>query len=303
MICRKPFQGRFKCGRCIPCRVDRRNILTTRLLLESLSFEFSAFVTLTYSDAHLPLGGSLCRYDYTNFVKRLRHSASFKIFGVGEYGSVSERPHYHALIFGFRSCFFQRSQYIAGAIESCCPQCDLVRDTWGKGRVLLDQVNETTAHYVTKYTTKGHYWKKDPLVKEWLNGREPEFSAFPKRPALGLGYTKLLQDSLTTKTGADAFHKMEDVPSVLRIMGKKRPLGRYLRRKLLERMVPDVSMQEFKDELSFKRTKLKADERLVRSVQKGVTVADIKKEDSESDKQKALIIETNYKIYNSTGKI
>lgn len=61
----------------------------------------AAFLTLTYNDRHVPSNFGLRRDDLTNFFKRLRHLVRpFRYLASGEYGTLSHRPHYHALIFG-----------------------------------------------------------------------------------------------------------------------------------------------------------------------------------------------------------
>lgn len=65
------------------------------------------FVTLTYNDAHLPSGRQVFRVDVQKFLKRLRrylekhYDAHIKVYYVSEYTPVTNRPHYHMLIFGF----------------------------------------------------------------------------------------------------------------------------------------------------------------------------------------------------------
>lgn len=47
------------CGRCIGCRLERSRQWALRCVHENQLHEESAFVTLTYDDAHLPPGGTL----------------------------------------------------------------------------------------------------------------------------------------------------------------------------------------------------------------------------------------------------
>lgn len=63
----------------------------------------SCFITLTYSDDNLPFSSSLRKRHLQLYLKRLRKNIGnrrIKYFAVGEYGEISERPHYHAIIFG-----------------------------------------------------------------------------------------------------------------------------------------------------------------------------------------------------------
>jgi len=55
------------------------------------------FLTLTYEDAP----SSLAYSDFQAFMKRFRyHEGACRFLCVGEYGEVSGRAHWHALIFG-----------------------------------------------------------------------------------------------------------------------------------------------------------------------------------------------------------
>lgn len=66
----------------------------------------SVFITLTYSDEYLPPNSSLRKTDLQKFFKRLRKNLlgrKIKYYACGEYGSRTNRPHYHAIIFGLGS--------------------------------------------------------------------------------------------------------------------------------------------------------------------------------------------------------
>ena len=63
----------------------------------------NCFITLTYSDENLPQDGKLNYTHFQLFFKRLRKYAGKDIgfFMCGEYGETTQRPHYHACIFGW----------------------------------------------------------------------------------------------------------------------------------------------------------------------------------------------------------
>ena len=95
------------CGKCVMCRIAKRREWTLRLIHESVYWEDSVFLTLTYSDDYLPKNGSLDKRQLQLFIKRLRKSLngrSIKYFACGEYGDNTERPHYHLIIFGISLC-------------------------------------------------------------------------------------------------------------------------------------------------------------------------------------------------------
>lgn len=92
----------YGCGQCLPCRFNKRRLWTNRLLLELRSHGDAAFVTLTYSDDFLPKNKSLDPKQLKLWMKRLNKLAGggLRYYNVGEYGDQTQRPHYHALIFG-----------------------------------------------------------------------------------------------------------------------------------------------------------------------------------------------------------
>lgn len=117
MSCLRPIQIRDKqgllqtvpCDKCPNCYYRKTAGWTFRLMAEERSSWTSNFITMTYAPDNLvttPYGRpSLNRYDLQNFFKRLRKShrnycdKSIKYYAVGEYGSHTARPHYHAIIF------------------------------------------------------------------------------------------------------------------------------------------------------------------------------------------------------------
>ena len=151
MNCKKPYtQGVhvFGCGQCLPCRINRRRIWQARLVLESLMHEHSAFVTLTYDEENLPKDNSLNPKEFQKWIKRLRKEYSpkkLRYFGVGEYGDKSDRPHYHAILYGVEPCW--KGQSMFDKEGQCCPPCDRISKTWGKGLVFIGTVTPDSAGY------------------------------------------------------------------------------------------------------------------------------------------------------------
>lgn len=93
------------CGKCLACRIKKRTEWAMRMQHELDSYERSSFVTLTYQDKNVPENMSLRKDHLQKFFKRLRKSLQkqdrkIRYFACGEYGDKTERPHYHAIIFG-----------------------------------------------------------------------------------------------------------------------------------------------------------------------------------------------------------
>lgn len=239
MICSDPYvKGTgeaFPCGKCLACLKRWRELWSHRLMLENLCHSASAFVTLTYAEDTCPKDMSLQPVHFELFMKRLREHCwrkeekKIRFYGVGEYGEISERPHYHVLLFGYQTCLRGQSWYTERR-TSCCSRCDLIRDIWGMGHIGLGSVTHQSVRYVCGYMTKNMRHRHD----ERLKGREPEFSRKSNRP--GIGYPAL---SELTETILEHALDSEKVPTHLRHGAVKRPLGRYLRGKVADMLQMD----------------------------------------------------------------
>lgn len=251
MKCSYPIilSGRaFGCGQCVSCRVNKRRIWVHRMMLEASQYEHNAFLTLTYTDDALPTDGSLNPSHLRNYFKRLRKAVApdrVRYLAVGEYGDVSLRPHYHAALFGMRTCERGLSSYTKQR-TACCAVCTTHAETWGYGNVYLGELNEKSSAYVVSYVVKSMTKKGDVD----LAGRHPEFARMSNRPGIGAGFMDEVASCLM-------FHRLEemtDVPNVLRHGRKIMPLGRYLTRRLRTRMgrspdAPQAVHQAAREEL------------------------------------------------------
>lgn len=158
-------------------------------------------MTLTYDDEHLPRHGSLVRKHIQDFHKRLRKKVpKLRTFYCGEYGDDLERPHFHALYFGFDpSDKYAWRKSSSGEVLYRSP---LIDDTWNQGQCEIGNLTWESAAYVARYVTKKitgeladeHYKRIDPDTGEiyWL---EPEFVGMSNRPGIGYDYAmKYLTD-------------------------------------------------------------------------------------------------------------
>lgn len=207
-------------------------------MLEAAQYAESSFVTLTYASDKLPDGGSLVPKDLQDWLKRIRKKVApmrLRFYAVGEYGDGSERPHYHAILFGFASCWRGQSEYTREGLR-CCSRCELVRDTWGRGNIYLGSVGLESAQYVCGYVTKKMTMKDDAR----LQGRYPEFCRMSLRPGIGAG----AMDELASQLMRYDLCKDGDVPVSLRHGKRLLPLGRYLRVKLRRLIGRDESAPE-----------------------------------------------------------
>ena len=107
------------CGRCGFCLSNRRKEWSFRLQKEMRYHESAAFITLTYSDNNIRFMDAvdrdtgecisypiLVKKDLQDYIKRVRYyqgkitDSKIKYYAVGEYGTKTKRPHYHAIMFG-----------------------------------------------------------------------------------------------------------------------------------------------------------------------------------------------------------
>lgn len=160
------------CGKCGACRHNRRSDWTFRLKQELKVAKSCFFLTLTYEDCNLPTTEhgevTLCKKDFQLFMKRLRkenlknNDLPLRYYAVGEYGTKTNRPHYHAILFNLHpKTLFKLDQI------------------WLHGYTQADPINDARIHYVTKYhvnATKG----KDDI--------ENEFALMSRNPGIGSNY-------------------------------------------------------------------------------------------------------------------
>lgn len=159
---------RFPCGCCIGCIKAHAKAWALRCTLELQQHRSATFTTLTYDQANLP--ASLSRRDLQLFIKRLRKALadgdgrSLRFFACGEYGGVTERPHYHAILYGLSE-----------------GDRDLVSATWGMGRTSTDNVTPRSIAYTAGYTDK----KAGKRFRLLADGRNETFLQMSRRPGIG----------------------------------------------------------------------------------------------------------------------
>lgn len=199
------------------CRINKTRLWAGRILMESYFHptDCVSFVTFTYRDDALPVGGSLDPAHALAFRKALyKRHPGVRYFWVGEYGDLSFRPHYHAILFGVPPAF------------------DLT-PFWPHGHVLSLPFSSESATYVAGYCTKKLTSKSDIR----LESRHPEFSQMSRRPALGDAFVQKLAETVEHHVRLEG-----DVPGAFRAYGGVWPLGNRHRR-MLRRLagIPELS--------------------------------------------------------------
>lgn len=114
----------------------------------------SCFLTLTYSDSHLPKYGQLVKKDLQDFFKALRYRIGpFRYVACGEYGERFRRPHFHVALYGrdFREERLLYSKARGGEQLFTSPTVD---KAWGKGLAPLGTLTFESSAYIARYITK-----------------------------------------------------------------------------------------------------------------------------------------------------
>lgn len=161
------------CGTCVGCQLSRARSWAVRCSLELSQHSRASFVTLTFQDRYVP--PSLRRSDITWFVKRLRKMLpprSVRHFCCGEYGDLTYRPHYHALLFGTED----RS---------------VIEEAWGgRGWATVSEVTPARISYVAGYCAKkvGFFGEASERVDRStgeIYRYQPPFLQMSRRPGIG----------------------------------------------------------------------------------------------------------------------
>lgn len=204
----------FPCGKCPPCLRKRQAGWLFRLKQEQLISKNASFITLTYDDEHLPKTEqgipTLNRKHPQLFIKRLRkivetyfpQTEKIRYYLCGEYGSITARPHYHAIIFNLPQEYLNHPEL-------------LTRD-WQMGNTMTCACNDATMTYVTKYIMKTMYHENDKT-----DPRQKEFSNISK----GIGGSYL---SKATRS----YYKVHLLPYLTVEDGERRTMPRYYKEKL-----------------------------------------------------------------------
>lgn len=147
----EPFQ--LPCSKCIECRLDYARQWAIRCVHEAKMHSENSFITLTYSDEHLR-SAKLIYEDFQLFMKKLRKTQNdpIGIFVTGEYGEKTKRPHWHALLFGWRpkDQVLIRTNHRGDEIYSSGTLSRL----WNKGMCELGSVTIESAGYCARYAAK-----------------------------------------------------------------------------------------------------------------------------------------------------
>lgn len=205
-----------------------------RIILEAKSHVENSFITLTYEDNKIPFNdnGDLILYkpDFQKFMKRLRKNRNgerIRYLAVGEYGTKTNRPHYHACLFGLG---IQDAESIT---KSWCSGGERI------GIVHMGQITPESARYIAGYTIKKLTKEGDPQ----LYGKPPEFMVSSKRNG-GIGSDEVKRIAKSIRS--NPYLSTDDIIRTFQINGKPMPLGGYLTNILFTHLGWDEQLKEIK---------------------------------------------------------
>lgn len=211
-------------------------------MLEAGLYADNCFLTLTYERDPV----SLIPGDLKAFMKALRkriEPMKVRFYGVGEYGDLYGRPHFHVALFGYPTCFKPRHRG-----ECDCKACGPLRRSWVDsksqqlGYIMNLPLEMGSARYIARYVVKKMTRTDDPR----LGNRHPEFARMSLKPGIGAG---VLDRTAELITRYNLLTAQGDVPVTLAHGGIQWPLGRYLRGQLriklgLDKRSPHVLTSE-----------------------------------------------------------
>lgn len=178
------------CGRCVGCRLERSRQWALRCVHEAEYHDANCFITLTFDDGHLDPDGSLRKRDFVLFMKSLRkkiferYGKKIRFFHCGEYGELHQRPHHHAIIFGFDFPDKKLWRIVDGFPLY---RSELLESVWTSGFSSIAGFSFESAAYVARYILKKVTGDE---VDEHYGKRLPEYVTMSRMP--GLGYQWLM---------------------------------------------------------------------------------------------------------------
>lgn len=171
---------------------------------EASMYDKNCFITLTYNDENIPDREELKYKHFQQFIRKLRKETSQKIrfYMCGEYGSLGERPHYHACLFGYD--FNDKIEFKKTKSGSIIYTSKTLENLWSVGRgkkkkslgfSTVGQVTFESAAYVARYIMKkrlGRGYDLEYIDKETgeVSEKQKEFSRMSLKPGIGFEWYK-----------------------------------------------------------------------------------------------------------------
>lgn len=208
------------CGRCNACRKRYAADKAIRMVHEQQFWPTASFLTLTYDERRLyyhtdqSIVPSITPRHLQLFFKRLRKRTRLDLSYVacGEYGTNTDRPHYHVILYGYDFSadrkFYDKTPtgnlYNSSLLDVCWQH---------QGHAVIADVSYDSCAYVAGYTIK-KLNGKDGKSAYYDLGRLPPFGLMSRKPAIGKRWIQK--------------HYLETVQhGDISINGKQRSIPRY----------------------------------------------------------------------------
>lgn len=213
--------NRVPCGKCPVCISKRSIEWATRCRHEMSQHPLNTFITLTYNQDSIK-SEEIVYEEFQLFMKKLRRkypNNNIRYIVSCEYGTNHQRPHFHAIIFGYDA---PDKKYLRKTPKgSILYSSDELSRLWGNGFVSIGEANEKTAYYIAKYSLSN---SKHEIIRDHT-GEINELADYMRcstRPAIG----KLYFEKYYRYVVADA-------------ISENKPIPRYYA-KLLEKLDPEL---------------------------------------------------------------
>lgn len=213
-------ETQIPCTHCIACRLNYSAIWANRILLELKNIPENQkwFLTLTYSPEKLHItqgvdpetgeiyeSNTLLLEDMQLFNKRLRENCAEKIthhtceigektydiglryYYCGEYGSQTDRSHYHMIIWNIRLEELGLEFYKYNEQHQPLWKCKKLDQIWDKGFVTVGGVTWESIAYTARYMLKKQKGQGAEIYYK-LKGQRPEFCHMSTRPGIAREY-------------------------------------------------------------------------------------------------------------------
>lgn len=186
------------CRKCEGCKHDREGEFVLRMKHEIESYKGNTtFLTLTVNEENMENvfpGRELSHRPFQLFMKRLRKILPSKVTYVvcGEYGAKKNRPHYHAIIFGWKPQS-EELRVVKRTPGYNLYACSTIEKCWKFGFNTVGVANESSSRYLMKYVLKQLGIEKelfsiDDETGEVINYKRP-YIVYPRsKQNGGLGF-------------------------------------------------------------------------------------------------------------------
>lgn len=185
---------KLPCGKCPECCKDYYTSWTTRGSREILNWDSSLFITLTYSDEHLPKNRSLNKKHVQDFIKRLKkfmgssRENPIRQSYCGEYGERTKRPHYHLILYNLD--FPDKTPHYTTDQGHIVYRSETLERLWTFGHSEFGYATHATIAYLYKYILKKvPRSKKQRPLELMFEGQkylvEHEFIESSRNPGIG----------------------------------------------------------------------------------------------------------------------